>query len=118
EDRFVQMGARLKVHNDFTRRRGTAVGLPIVLDVQQDNKGEFFEVALLSRPPARVSVVDIRPADRHLLLGTRTEIIIPAAVFLREYRQTIFPASVAFPLEPRFPSLPGQTSGFLCDRPG
>jgi hypothetical protein len=68
EEKFVQMGARLKVRNDFTRHRRTDVGLPIVLDVQQDNKGEFFEVTLLSRPPARVSVVDIRPADRHLLL--------------------------------------------------
>jgi hypothetical protein len=47
EDKFVQMGARLKVRNDLTRRRRTDAGLPIVLDVQQDNKGEFFEVHLV-----------------------------------------------------------------------
>jgi hypothetical protein len=68
ESKFVQIGTRLKIKNDFSRRRRIDPGLPVVLDVQRDDKGEFFELTLLSRPPARLGVVDIRPEDRHLLL--------------------------------------------------
>jgi hypothetical protein len=72
EEKFLQMGARLKVRfkarNGFARHRAASSGLPIVLDVLRDEEGEFFEVGFLSRPPARLDIVDLRPADRHLLL--------------------------------------------------
>jgi hypothetical protein len=72
EDKFLQMGVRLKVRlkarNGFTWHRAAGSGLPIVLDVRRDDKGEFFEVTFLSKPLARLDVVDLRPANRHLLL--------------------------------------------------
>ena len=67
--KFARIGARLKVADRPSRRTRTA-GV-ISLDVQADRKGEFFEVV---RPPgseAEVAVLDVQPADRHLLLPVR-----------------------------------------------
>src|SRR5262245_4510392 len=69
DTKFARIGARLKVADRPSRRtRMTGV---ISLDVQSDRKGEFFEIV---RPPgaeAEVAVLDVQPADRHLLLLVR-----------------------------------------------
>jgi hypothetical protein len=67
--KFARIGARLKVADSPSRRTRTA-GV-VSLDVQSDRRGEFFEIA---RPPgsgAEVAVLDVRPADCHLLLLVR-----------------------------------------------
>jgi hypothetical protein len=67
--KFARIGARLKVADRPSRRSRTS-GV-ISLDVRADGKGEFFEIF---RPPgseAEVAVLDVQPADRHLLLLVR-----------------------------------------------
>ena len=61
--KFTRIGARLKVVDRTTG--GTR------LDVKADRQGEFFEIL---RPPsadAEIAVLDVQPADRHLLLLVR-----------------------------------------------
>jgi hypothetical protein len=43
----------------------------ISLDVQTDHKGEFFEIAQVPGVDATVEILDVQPADRHLLLLVR-----------------------------------------------
>ena len=43
----------------------------ISLDVQADRKGEFFEIVRRPGAEAEVAVLDVQPADRHLLLLVR-----------------------------------------------
>jgi hypothetical protein len=67
--KFSRIGARLKVTDRPSRRSRTSGALS--LDVQADGKGEFFEMV---RPPGsevEVAVLDVQPADRHLLLLVR-----------------------------------------------
>src|SRR5262245_15302226 len=64
---FTRIGARLKVADRPGPRTPSAVGLS--LDVQTDRKGEFFSV--LGSRQAEVTVLDVQPADRHLLLLVR-----------------------------------------------
>jgi hypothetical protein len=66
---FARIGARLKVADQPTRRRRTA-GV-ISLDVQIDRKGEFFEIVCQPGAEAAIAVLDVQPADRHLLLLVR-----------------------------------------------
>ncbi len=69
DTKFARIGARLKVA-DRPSRRGRTSGA-VSLDVQSDRKGEFFEIV---RPPgaeAEIAVLDVQPADRHLLLLVR-----------------------------------------------
>src|SRR5438067_635946 len=67
--RFARIGARLKVADRPTRRTRTA-GV-VSLDVQADRKGEFFEIVKQPGAEAEVAVLDVQPADRHLLLLVR-----------------------------------------------
>ena len=69
DTKFARIGERLRVTDRPTRRRRAAGAFS--LDVQADRNGEFFEIV---RPPgseAEVAVLDVRPADRHLLLLVR-----------------------------------------------
>ena len=66
--KFARIGARLKVADMPSRRRTSGV---ISLDVRSDRKGEFFEIAAEPGAAAEVAVLDVRPADRHLLLLVR-----------------------------------------------
>ncbi len=68
-DKFVRIGARLKVA-DRPRRRVRAV-VDIALDIGSDRHGEFFEITPRPGTTAEVSVLDVQPADRHLLLMVR-----------------------------------------------
>jgi hypothetical protein len=66
---FSRIGARLKVADRPANRFRTASALS--LDVQADRKGEFFEIAPQPGSEAEVAVLDVQPADRHLLLLVR-----------------------------------------------
>jgi hypothetical protein len=59
--KFTRIGARLKVADH-------PVDI-VTLDVRTDRKGEFFEIVRPER--AEVAVLDVQPADRHLLLLVR-----------------------------------------------
>src|SRR5438034_2538386 len=67
--KFTRIGARLKVADRPSRRSRTS-GV-ISLDVQADRKGEFFEIVRQPGAEAEVAVLDVQPADRHLLLLVR-----------------------------------------------
>lgn len=67
ETMFGRMGARVKVR-ELTRsweRPG--------VDIRTDKRGEYFDIGVAFRNPAEYQVIDIRPAERHLLLMARTE---------------------------------------------
>jgi len=67
ESRFARMGARLKVQESAPRgRTGSAGNLSV--DVQHDRRGEYFEIRLRPATDLRLEVVDLKPAERHLLL--------------------------------------------------
>jgi len=61
ENKFQKMGARVKVTCDRLAR--------VSIDIREDRRGEYFEVR--HHPDVEVQVVDVKPADRHLLLMTR-----------------------------------------------
>jgi hypothetical protein len=67
--KFSRIGARLKVADRPARRSRTS-GV-ISLDVQADRKGEFFEIIRQPGAEAEIAVLDVQPADRHLLLMVR-----------------------------------------------
>jgi hypothetical protein len=69
DHKFARIGARLKVADRPTRPRRTAGALS--LDVQTDRKGEFFEIVRPAGAATEVTVLDVQPADRHLLLLVR-----------------------------------------------
>jgi len=69
DNKFARIGARLKIADRPARRFRTPS--VISLDVQTDRKGEFFEIAQQSGAAAAVEVLDVQPADRHLLLLVR-----------------------------------------------
>jgi hypothetical protein len=67
--KFTRIGARLKVA-DRPDRRSRIAGI-ISLDVQTDRRGEFFEIVRQPGAEAKIAVLDVQPADRHLLLLVR-----------------------------------------------
>jgi hypothetical protein len=64
---FSRIGARLKVAARSSRRSSNVISL----DVQADRKGEFFEIDRQVGAEVNVAVLDVQPADRHLLLLVR-----------------------------------------------
>jgi hypothetical protein len=69
DTKFARIGARLKVADRRPGRFRTTV--PITLDVRTDGKGEFFEIVKQLGSEAEIAVLDVQPADRHLLLLVR-----------------------------------------------
>jgi hypothetical protein len=67
--KFAHMGARLKVAPRPGGRNGSARA--ISLDVRSDHKGEYFEIVRPQGAEPEVAVLDVQPADRHLLLLVR-----------------------------------------------
>lgn len=67
--KFARIGARLKIA-DRPARRFRSAGV-LSLDVQTDRKGEFFEILKQPGAEAEIAVLDVQPADRHLLLLVR-----------------------------------------------
>jgi hypothetical protein len=70
ESKFARIGARLKSADDFGRRRIRMEGA-VAFDVQSDRRGEFFEVLGRLDGATEIEVLDVQPADRHLLLMVR-----------------------------------------------
>ena len=68
--KFARIGARIKVADRPSRRSRVPIGV-ISLDVQADRNGEFFEVVSPGGAYPEVAVLDVQPADRHLLLMVR-----------------------------------------------
>ena len=66
---FAHIGARLKLA-DRPSRRSRMSGV-ISLDVQTDRKGEFFEIVRPAGAEAEIVVLNVQPADRHILLLVR-----------------------------------------------
>jgi hypothetical protein len=66
--KFARIGARLKVADRPTRRRTASV---LSLNVHSDRQGEFFEIVRPAGAGADVTVLDVQPADQHLLLLIR-----------------------------------------------
>ena len=67
--KFTRIGARLKLADRPSRR--TRMPGVVSLDVQADRKGEFFEIVRQPGAEAEIAVLDVQPADRHLLLLVR-----------------------------------------------
>src|SRR5262245_15244582 len=70
ERHFERIGARLRLTEGVTLRRRTGSG-SITLDVQQDTKGEFFDINTVPHANVEVEVLDVQPNDRHLLVLVR-----------------------------------------------
>ena len=68
--KFARIGARVKVADRPSRRNRLPAGV-LSLDVQADRDGEFFEVVSPGGNSPEVAVLDVQPADRHLLLMVR-----------------------------------------------
>ncbi|QEL16589.1 hypothetical protein [Limnoglobus roseus] len=69
DNKFARIGARLKFA-DRPARSPRTTGV-ISLDVQADRHGEYFEIAPRSGFDPEIAVLDVQPADRHLLLLVR-----------------------------------------------
>ena len=67
ESKFAEMGARAKVSVMRSVTRGFGI------KILHDRQGEFYELSVPERPSAEmdVSVLQIQPKDRHLLLFVR-----------------------------------------------
>jgi hypothetical protein len=70
-EKFNRIGARLEVTDHDGRDRQPA-GL-VSLDVQADRKGEYFKIMPRPGAPVELAVLDVQPADRHLLLLVRED---------------------------------------------
>lgn len=72
-NKFEAIGARVKVRERPTRMRWSSPDL-LLLDIGEDRRGEYFEITAPrdSKMPD-VQVLDVRPADRHLLLLVRED---------------------------------------------
>jgi len=65
---FVKMGARVKLGAPEPRP-WTRTVRPFALDVRKDRQGEYFLVS--KRPDVSVEVLEVKPAERHLVLLAR-----------------------------------------------
>ena len=66
--KFQKLGARAKIRPLVQNRWRAAAG-PVVIDIGQDRRGEFFDIQ--ASDDADVEVLDVQPKDRHLLLMVR-----------------------------------------------
>lgn len=64
ERKFAGMGARVKVHEGTRSWRDNN----FVIDVQRDQKGEYFDIRLREGIQFDIAAVDVQPQARHLLL--------------------------------------------------
>lgn len=66
--KFEKLGARAKIR-PLTRNFRRPVAGPLVIDIGQDRRGEFFDIQV--DDAVDVEVLDVQPKDRHLLLMVR-----------------------------------------------
>jgi hypothetical protein len=67
-DKFQRMGARVRIRTNASSQGS------VRLDVQSDKKGEFFDLLINAGNDGantEVSILDVQPQDRHLLLLAR-----------------------------------------------
>jgi hypothetical protein len=69
DTKFARIGARFKIA-DRPSRHSRMSGV-ISVDVQADRKGKFFKIVRRRDSEAEIAVLDVQPADRHLLLLVR-----------------------------------------------
>jgi len=69
--KFERIGARLKILDRPLRRLRTT-GL-LTLDIGEDRRGEYFEITPQLGANPEIEVLDVQPADRHLLLLVRED---------------------------------------------
>ncbi|QDV19665.1 hypothetical protein Pan153_43310 [Gimesia panareensis] len=67
-NKFLRMGARVKFQDPAATRARVPLRMSL-LDIQEDRRGEYFEITLHS--DAEPQVLDLQPDDRHLLLLIR-----------------------------------------------
>jgi len=68
KSKFEKLGARAKIR-PLVRNRWRPPSGPVVIDVQHDRHGEFFDIQ--ADDAADVEVLDVQSKDRHLLLMVR-----------------------------------------------
>lgn len=71
DKKFTRIGARLSIV-DRPSRRSQSSGL-LRLDIKTDRQGEFFEITPPTGGDPEIEILDVQPADRHLLLLVREE---------------------------------------------
>ncbi len=71
--KFEKMGARCRVHGTATSvfSRNSMANNGARLNVLSDKNGEYFDITINGEP--EVSVLDVQPDDRHLLLMVKSE---------------------------------------------
>src|SRR5580693_3781100 len=73
QEKFEKMGARVKVKKlgwpEVNPPRWSRPDRPISIDIRRDDRGEFFDVR--HRSDVSIEVIDVKRADRHLLLLAR-----------------------------------------------
>src|SRR5262245_19549441 len=67
-NKFDQMGARVAVRQ---LRWPVLMESAARIDIRKDNRGEYFLIEVNPRRECLAQVIDVRPADRHLLLMIR-----------------------------------------------
>lgn len=68
---FTKIGARVDVHPPESRWR---VPETVGLDVRRDKDGEYFDITLAEDKDVDVSVLNVQPEDRHLVLMVKSTI--------------------------------------------
>lgn len=66
--KFERIGARAVVRRLLLDRQRTNSG-PLIIDIGRDGNGEFYDIQTDER--ADISILDLQPKDRHLLLMLR-----------------------------------------------
>jgi hypothetical protein len=68
-EKFDKIGARAKIHGGSGRitSRGMAAS-GIRLNILKDGDGEYFDIAVNGDGGSELSILDVQPKDRHLLL--------------------------------------------------
>lgn len=68
---FAKMGARVKVRpaSRFRMGPGLTAQPTVALDIGRDEEGEYFDVSVTGNP--EISVLEVKPDDRHLVLMTK-----------------------------------------------
>lgn len=64
---FSRIGARVSIHPAAARQRTDGVGI----DIRRDSEGEFFDISV-GRDLPELTVMDVQPRLRHLLLMSRS----------------------------------------------
>jgi hypothetical protein len=83
KSKFDRIGARLKLSEPRSvRSRWVTPPPPLSIDIGHDRRGEFFDLRVRPAALERLDAVDVRPAERHLLLMARTEPRGPVSKFL------------------------------------